>query len=397
MNRKQAIKELRSHIVEYLRDEHEVMDVERPFRCLNPEHEDKHPSMSFDKKRQKVHCFACGVTYDIIDLIKIDHKLDDKEAFKYGYSLYHIDIDNSSAFSVSRKEQIQQTKDSCSTIQSDKKQTLDLKDYFEKCRMQIDQTDYPEQRGLTKTTIERFCLGFDPFFNKGWKALIIPTGSSSYVARNTDPNAKHNDRIRKAGSSNIFNVEALNGDQPVFVTEGEFDALSIIDAGGSALALGSVVNVKHFLNYFDTHPELCSRCSLLISLDNDEQGKKAATELMIGLNERKIEAKQVNISGSYKDPNEALIADKFSFIGAIREAEAIERRGKRKEIDNYLKNSVSESMQEFLDLVKNNAKTPPISTGFVSLDRSLGRGLHPGLYVIGAIPSLGKTSTKIPC
>ena len=391
MNREQAKEELKSHMVEYLHDQHGIMNVKKLFKCLNPKHRDEHPSMGFHEDSQKVHCFSCNITYDIIDLIKMDHNLNDKEAFEYGYNLYHIDIDHSFSLSASRSVNSQHREEQVQ--QNSKEQTLDISKYFEKCRARIDQTDYPQQRGLTQATIERFGLGFDPLFKKGkWKALIIPTGPSSYVARNTDPNAEHGNRIRKFGSSPIFNVEALSGDQPVFVTEGEIDALSIIDAGGSALALGSASNVKRFLNYFDTHPELCSRCFLLIGLDNDKQGEKAAGELMIGLKERKIAAEKVNISGSYKDPNEALIADKISFVGAIREAIEQKVRDEKSKIDSYLKNSVSESMQEFFDLVKNNAKTPPISTGFASLDRSLGRGLHPGLYVIGAIPSLGKTA-----
>ncbi len=39
------------------------------FSCLNPEHEDKHPSMSFDSRRNRCHCFSCGVDYDIFDVL----------------------------------------------------------------------------------------------------------------------------------------------------------------------------------------------------------------------------------------------------------------------------------------------------------------------------------------
>ena len=47
------------------------IDVKKAFRCLNPEHEDKNPSMRYDAKRQKVHCFSCGVDYDIYDVREI--------------------------------------------------------------------------------------------------------------------------------------------------------------------------------------------------------------------------------------------------------------------------------------------------------------------------------------
>jgi replicative DNA helicase len=42
--------------------------------------------------------------------------------------------------------------------------------------------------------------------------------------------------------------------------------------------------------------------------------------------------------------------------------------------------------------IAGSANTPPISTGFPQFDDALGGGLRTGLYTIGAIPSLGKTT-----
>ena len=54
--------------------------------CLNPAHNDKHPSMSFYEKNNTLHCFSCGAVYDTFDLIKIDNKLSsDKEMFEKAY------------------------------------------------------------------------------------------------------------------------------------------------------------------------------------------------------------------------------------------------------------------------------------------------------------------------
>ena len=44
-----------------------------PFKCLNPNHMDKTPSMSFDAKDGRhVHCFGCDATWDIFDLIAVN-------------------------------------------------------------------------------------------------------------------------------------------------------------------------------------------------------------------------------------------------------------------------------------------------------------------------------------
>ena len=55
----------------------------------------------------------------------------------------------------------------------------------------------------------------------------------------------------KVGKVRIFNSKALyTASKPVFIVEGELDALSIIiDVGGEAVALGSTANRRAFINY----------------------------------------------------------------------------------------------------------------------------------------------------
>ena len=389
MNRERAKAELRHHVREYLNMFHpEIQDVKRLFCCLNPEHKDENPSMGLDERHQRVHCFSCGASYDIIDLIKLDNGYGSYvEAFKRGYELFGIDVDSNSV-----KEQ------DCSRMgrkgygELTGRPLSRLKEYFEQCETRISKTDYPRKRGLSEKTVKRFGLGFDPEFNYGaWQALIIPTGASSYVARNIDPDAIKDKRIRKFGRSVVYNVEALREKRSVFVTEGEIDCLSVIEAGGVALALGSVANVGRFMDYLDSHKELWPERPFLISLDNDERGEKAARELMVELGKRGIRARKVNISGSFKDPNEALVADRFSFIDAVQDAENFEEDEQRREQDNYLNSSVAGSMRLFLEEIEHNSNSPLMSTGFARLDDVLDGGLYEGLYFIGAISSLGKT------
>ena len=64
---------LRPHIVDYLHER--GIDPRKRFRCLNPAHLDRDPSMGFDPKRNKVHCFACGADYDLFDLMTMDENL----------------------------------------------------------------------------------------------------------------------------------------------------------------------------------------------------------------------------------------------------------------------------------------------------------------------------------
>ena len=55
--------DLRPHLLDYLHSR--GINPRRRFRCLNPDHLDRDPSMGYDSRRCKVHCFACGADYDL--------------------------------------------------------------------------------------------------------------------------------------------------------------------------------------------------------------------------------------------------------------------------------------------------------------------------------------------
>ena len=65
---REQIERLKGNIEDYL--QRNGLPTKKRFRCLNPAHEDRHPSMSYYAKGKCCHCFAasCGVNYDIFDL-----------------------------------------------------------------------------------------------------------------------------------------------------------------------------------------------------------------------------------------------------------------------------------------------------------------------------------------
>lgn len=65
------------------------------------------------------------------------------------------------------------------------------------------------------------------------------------------------------------------------------------------------------------------------------------------------------------------------------------------EKEQYMQTSAAEALQDFLDGIKDKANTPAISTGFPLLDEALDGGLYEGLYIIGAVSSLGKTTLAL--
>lgn len=61
-------------------------------------------------------------------------------------------------------------------------------------------------------------------------------------------------------------------------------------------------------------------------------------------------------------------------------------------IDEYKQYNAKANIEALRGLIEYNAKTPPVSTGFKALDNVFDGGLYEGLYVIGAMSSLGKTT-----
>lgn len=66
--------EIKRKLENYLRIYHGI-NTTKTFKCLNPEHADNNPSMMFYRDSNKLHCFSCGATYDIFDIIGIDYNL----------------------------------------------------------------------------------------------------------------------------------------------------------------------------------------------------------------------------------------------------------------------------------------------------------------------------------
>ena len=262
--------------------------------------------------------------------------------------------------------------------------------YYQACRERLQDptaVSYLTARGISTGTAAAYWLGFDPEADPAQSGhrtprIIIPTSTGHYIGRSIDPNtpkafAKMNN---KGGTPAIFNSRALyaQGVQEVFITEGAFDALSIIEAGAAAVALNSTSNAEKLIEKLQ---ERRTAATLILTLDNDDAGRKAADTLKQGLQRLNISYITADICGGHKDPNEALTADRAAFIDAVERAQHM-TAAKPDNTAYYIDNIMAAEIQRFKS-VKN--------TGFANLDKQAG-GLYSGLYAVAAISSLGKTT-----
>ena len=283
---------------------------------------------------------------------------------------------------------------------TEEKGKMDYTDFFLEAHKRITETDYPQRRGLSQATVDRFSLGFVPEWVNPEKPgtpasprLIIPTGRGSYLARDTRgtlTEAQGRYSKLKVGKVSLFNIESLYvAEKPVFIVEGEIDAMSIIEVGGEAVALGSTSGVRAFIERLRTRRP---KQPVIVALDNDDAGEMAAGALEEGLKGLGVPFYRHNPAGQFKDPNEALQRDRENFRAAVEAGERLGEEEEQAKRDAYLKTSAGNRLIDFIDGITASVNTPCIPTGFDELDAALDGGLYEGLYIFGAVSSLGKTT-----
>lgn len=358
-------------------------------------------------------CFSCNEGGDIFDLIgKVEGIADHTEQLKRAGELYGVTIDSyrSSAQEdfapapeyqkQAKTEQYTHTDIHTTAYTQAQQAETDYTAFFLQAHSHIKETDYPQQRGLSQAVIDRFKLGYVAEWRhpKAPNApasprLIIPTAKGSYLARDTRkqiPDEQKAYSKSKVGTIQLFNRKALQeATKPIFIVEGELDALSIIEVGGEAVALGSTTKAKALVELLKTQKP---SQPLIIALDNDEAGQKASEELTKSLTGLSIPYYRLNPCGEYKDANEALQKNREALAQAVAEAEHIQDEAEQAQREEYLKNSTANYLQSFIDGIADSVDTPYIPTGFKKLDSVLDGGLYEGLYIVGAISSLGKTT-----
>lgn len=368
-------------------------------------------AFTIDKKdKTRWTCFACDKGGDIFDLVGYlenmpefkDRLIKLGEVFDMGLNVNNNNYTEFSKdagfnFNFMQEEQAPQQKEPQPV-----KQPADFLAYYEKAHRNIAKSSYLVKRGLTDKTINRFKIGYDANFKqpnstnnfKGYPAIVIPKSRNSFIVRFTNDNT--NQKASKVGNEQLFNFITLqrNPDKPIFIVEGEIDALSIMEVGGEAIALSGATNVKHFLQALaqqinNSEIPLNLNRPLILALDKDTAGENAKDELSKGLDAIQQKYTIAELWDNVKDCNDMLIENRIGFMNWVIKWE---KEATKTEADKYLETSTKHHLQDFINGITDSVNTPSIPTGFKELDNVLDGGLYEGLYIVGAISSLGKTT-----
>lgn len=254
--------------------------------------------------------------------------------------------------------------------------------------------EYLKARGISQEIADKYHLFIsnDVYEDstvgiKGTPRLVIPVYKNnepiSYVARALTQVEGKIKALNSAGEQTPLNIDYIKQkpteDKCIFICEGWADALSIEDVGRKAIALHSTSNTGKLIDQIKDNYQTASKYVYMLCYDNDEAGFKANMKLAQELQEMQIMYRRISIPKEYKDINEwySKTENKQQFKESLNPYNT-------ETTFNYINDS-------FLNDISRMKDYKGRLTGFTNLDNEI-NGVCPGLYVLGAISSLGKTT-----
>lgn len=317
------------------------------------------------KKPGSLICFKCGFKGDILDLLQQSTGADYNTVLSTAADTLGISVDPyrptaADDFRKSTRETTAATEKAApptgnnnaaateapqTTTQEavEGESVADYTAYYKKCRARITDpaaVSYLQARGISPETAAARGVGYDPAWispaavknlraqGKDWTPpgtarMIIPVTRNHYIARAIDDAVEKKWQKQNEtgnGDAGIFGWKELYKNYDVvFIVEGAFDALSIIECGRHAVALNSTSNAGKFIKMLQE--QLPKETTFVLCLDEDAAGQKAREILKEGMERLNIRHITANICNGCKDPNDALVADREAFTALIQQAE----------------------------------------------------------------------------
>ena len=215
--------------------------------ALCPFHNDKHPSLHFDLKKNRYKCFACGASGNVIDLVMRYNNMEFKEAINWiGNKEVNTAKDNAYEKKESREEAVDieylevLMKNVC--INEDAARFL-----FDERRID---SRVVEWCGLSSVSSDTPCWRWGKAFYDA-PSLLIPyrnvdgkllTVQGRYLGKEKKPRFKF-PQGSQAGMYNKPVIATLKKGDELWITEGPSDCWAMMSAGRKAVAIPSATSL----------------------------------------------------------------------------------------------------------------------------------------------------------
>lgn len=373
--------------------------------CESGTHKNKTGALSIRKTDNRVTCFGGGHCFgekgeDTLGALRrLMPEKSEREIFAYcGYDLTAEGAERSA---VRTEKPTHRVEANCAVNQTQNfKEEID---HYAAALAGSEGESYLRGRGFTLETMQRFKLGYDAQRH----CVTIPYNpqGSYYGRRSTLPDtARPHDNL-KGVQMPLFNAAALYSGDVCFVVESPLCAISIEQAGGAAVAISGTGGKGRLIDQLKKKP---TAAALVLTLDNDDAGRKAKEELGAALEEMGVfctdgtsaimgDSDSADDAAYRKDPNEVLQRNGADVLrNAVEETAAETRRYHGMTVqdaeEERMQHTGAGMVDSFLQAVQTR-KYEPMPTGIADIDSALDGGfMRQWLVLLGAAPGAGKTA-----
>ena len=333
-------------------------------------HEEKTPSLIYNKKNYTFHCFGCGKTVDIIDCYMLNgstyidalKKLFEEADIKYAFGEHKVKTRSSYRYP---KEVVCKDKSAVyryAKLRKISEQTIDLLDIRQDDKQNVVFNYYDTNDVLTMVK-----------YRPSGKIRKGENKPKCWCQKDADT------------THLLFNINRVNVDEPLLITEGEFDTLAAVESGFSN-AVSVPFGAGNFQWIEENWDFLEQFKSIIICSDNDSSGIKMQKEAVYRLGSwrtKVVDIPQV-IKDSEGDEHQIKDLNEVLFYG-----------GKEKVLSLILnaKDCPVESVIDYSDIKEVNlSDIDGIYTGFRDLDAEIMRLFYGTFNVLTGINGSGKSS-----
>lgn len=352
---------------------------DRNFKACCPFHNEDTPSFILNPKTMSFKCFGCGKSVDLIDIfvhsgdtyMRAVQKLFELADIKYSFG--ELGLKKERAYRYPHPEGEDGNKDRVYA--------------------------YLEKRGISRETVDKADVTQDSEGNVVFNYFDENDVLCMCKYRPSRKIDKSKGEIKTWCQKDadtmplLFHMNKINPELPLICTEGEGDALSIIESGWNNVVsvpfgAGNTAWIEHNFDWLEQFD------SIIICSDNDEAGVKMRKEVIPRLGSwrtkyidipKTIINRKTGHEVPIKDMNEVLYyAGKEAVLDLIEHAE-----------DPGVPSIVNVSEIQDIDLDEMDG----ISTGIRELDAEIMRLFYGTLTIVSGLPASGKTSflSQIAC
>lgn len=341
---------------------------EKELKACCPFHREDTPSFLYNKKNKTYHCFGCGVSVDIIDVLMgkgntfIDAAkwLFDKTEIEYSNNEHHVKT------RTNYKYPVEESRDN------------DMSKVYE----------YLASRGISKATVDYLDIRSDSGGN-----IAFHTYDENDVLTVVNYRKSFKTKEKKCwfqknadAADLLFNMNRVNTTKPLVITEGQIDTASVIEAGylncvsvlKGSQGMGWIEHCWDWLQQFE---------QIIIFSDGDAPGIKMRNEIINRLGAMKCKYVET--------PNELEFKDTGKIVPVKDINEILQCKGKEFLLDliSKAKDMPITSVAKLSEIKElNPTEMDGFEVGIKELDDELMKIFTGGVTLLTGLPSAGKTT-----